>query len=144
MQVVQILNSKGRAVLSIAPEASVAEALSMLAEHDIGALLVRDSGGEVCGILSERDIVRALAGGNASCLGEPVRTLMSTDLVCCQPDDSIDSVMALMTGRRVRHLPVMNEDRLLGLISIGDVVKHRMEEVQREAAAMREYISAAS
>ena len=143
MHVEQILNRKGSTVVSVTPESRIAEALGTLAAHDVGALLVRDGSGKVCGILSERDIVRALAREGEACLSSPVSALMTSELICCGPGDSIDSVMALMTERRVRHLPVMTGERLHGLISIGDVVKHRMEEVQREAAAMREYISAA-
>lgn len=144
MHVARILDTKGEDVFALAPEATVSEALNALAEHDIGALLVREPDGRVCGIISERDIVRTLSHEGAGCLGAQVRALMSSELVHCGPNDTIDTVMAVMTEQRVRHLPVMQDDRLLGMISIGDVVKHRMEEVQREAAAMREYISAAS
>jgi CBS domain-containing protein len=143
MHIARILNAKGDTVFSIHPEIGIADALKTLAQHDVGALLVCESDGRVCGILSERDIVRAMARQGADCLQRPARALMSSELVCCAPEDDVETAMALMTERRVRHLPVMADGRLLGLISIGDVVKHRIEEVQREAEAMRDYISAA-
>lgn len=144
MHVEQILRTKGNDVVSVSPGDSIAQALETLAAHDIGAVLVRDDNGRVCGILSERDIVRALASQGEACLTSAVSALMTSSVISCAPNDSIDDVMALMTERRVRHVPVIADDNLRGMISIGDVVKHRMEEVQREAAAMRDYISAAS
>lgn len=143
MHVKRILQVKGTDVVSIRPGDSIAQALASLSAHDIGAVLVREDDGRVCGILSERDIVRALASEGEACLSKAASALMTSDIVSCAPDDPIDDVMALMTQRRVRHLPVLTDGRLHGMISIGDVVKYRMEEVQREAAAMRDYISAA-
>lgn len=142
MNVEQILRQKGSDVLTIGPDASVQQAIEMLRQHGIGALLVTDLEGFVKGILSERDIVRCLAEHGATCMGMAVSDLMTQDVEFCTPEQSINEVMTRMTQGRFRHLPVMRDNRLIGLISIGDVVKSRIEEVEYEANAMRQYIAA--
>jgi len=145
MHVDQILSRKGHDVLSVSPLASVHDAAQLLREHGVGALLVSEPNGSISsikGILSERDIVQGVAQKGADCLNSPVSTLMTPDVHYCRRDDTIDHVMSEMTQRRIRHLPVMDENRLVGIISIGDVVKFRIEEIEHEAEAMREYIAA--
>ncbi|MFQ5347388.1 MAG: CBS domain-containing protein [Rhodothalassiaceae bacterium] len=141
MTVAHILREKGGEVATIEPDASVGEAVRRLAERGIGALLVCDRGGRICGVLSERDIVRALADESAPVSERPVSDLMTADVVTVRPEDDIASVMALMTERRIRHLPVLDaRGRLVGLISIGDVVKRRIADAEHEAEALKDYI----
>ncbi|MGE4221014.1 MAG: CBS domain-containing protein [Alphaproteobacteria bacterium] len=136
-----ILNGKDdNAVVTIRPEQTVAEAAGVLHAHRIGAALV-SSQGKIAGILSERDIVRGIAKSGCGCLDEPVSSLMTRLLVTCGPDDDLPSLMELMTDRRVRHIPVMAEGRLQGIVSIGDVVKSRIAEIEFESAEMRRYIA---
>jgi CBS domain-containing protein len=143
-----ILHRKGHQVATISPGASVAEAVVELREHAIGALVVTedvpDSGPTVVGILSERDIVRALAGAApeaAGPLSQPVSGLMSTDVVTCLPRATADELMRLMTDRRIRHVPVVEDGELIGIVSIGDVVKSRIDELQAETETLHEYLS---
>jgi CBS domain-containing protein len=143
MHVEQILARKGREVVVVAPGTTIAEAAAVLAQWRIGAVLVRDRAGDIKGLLSERDIVRGLAQAGAAILERPVESLMTVQVVYCAPTDTIDHLMALMTERRMRHLPVMADGALVGMISIGDVVKHRISEIEQEAEAMRAYIVAA-
>jgi len=145
MNVDHILGRKGHQVLSISPLASVQDAAQMLRDHGVGALLVSEPNASINaikGILSERDIVQGVAQRGSECLNAPVSTLMTPDVKYCQRSDTINQVMTEMTQRRIRHLPVMDENRLVGIISIGDVVKFRIEEIETEAEAMREYIAA--
>lgn len=136
-----ILNTKNdNAVVTIRPEQTVAEVAGVLHAHRIGAVLVSE-GGEIVGVLSERDIVRGIAQRGQVCLEEPASTLMTRLLVTCGPDDDLPSLMELMTDRRVRHIPVMVDGRLQGIISIGDVVKSRIAEIEFESEAMRRYIA---
>jgi CBS domain-containing protein len=125
------------------PGESIATAIALLHARRIGAVLVRDERGAVQGVLSERDVVRGLSDHGAALLDQPVASLMTREVKTCAPDDSIDHIMAVMTERRVRHLPVMDDDRLVGVISIGDVVKHRLAEIESEAQDLRAYIAAA-
>ncbi|MDP6567806.1 MAG: CBS domain-containing protein [Alphaproteobacteria bacterium] len=141
MQVQRILDDKGGEVIAVAPDTTVASVAKTLDENRIGAILVRDQDGFIKGVVSERDIVRALARSGDGCLTMSVSELMTRDVVFCDPGDSIDEVMAVMTDRRIRHLPVMQDNHLIGIISIGDVVKHRIEAIEKEAAAMRDYIA---
>ncbi len=142
MNVNAILKTKGNDILSVKPDDKVAEAARLLAMHRIGALLVmRDKA--LVGILSERDIVQGLAEKGNDCLDMPVRLLMTADVVTCSPDDTVTHLMSVMTENRIRHLPVMHKDALVGVLSIGDVVKFRVKEVETEAKALRDYISAA-
>lgn len=142
MTVAAILTSKGPEVVSIRPDRTLEAAARLLTERRIGALLVRD-GEEVVGILSERDIVRAVAAHGAAALAMPVAAAMTREVVFGHPADTVDKVLALMTERRIRHLPVKEEGRLVGLVSIGDVVKRRIEEVEREAEGLRAFVHGA-
>ena len=132
---------KGNDVISVATNETIGVAANILSKNRIGAILVRDDDGFVRGVLSERDIVRGLADLGSRCLETGVVELMTRDVVFCGPEDDIDTIMAIMTDRRIRHLPVMRENQLLGIISIGDVVKFRIEEIKSEADAMRQYIA---
>ena len=141
MIVSQILKAKGSDVATIAPDASVAEAAARLANRRIGALVVTRGDGGIAGIISERDIVRALAVTGAGALDGEVGTLMSRSVATCSPGDSLESLMREMTARRVRHLPVVKDGRLAGIVSIGDVVKHRLDELERERAMLVSYVA---
>jgi len=143
MNVLKILTAKGRAVATIRPDASIGEAAALLRAKGIGALVVSRDGGTIDGILSERDIVRALADQGVHIVDLRVAALMSRDVVTCGEADSIADLMMLMTERRMRHIPVVEGGVLAGIVSIGDVVKNRIEEVETEALAMRELITSA-
>jgi CBS domain-containing protein len=139
MLVRAILQDKGGEVITVTADATVGEAARKLATHRIGALVVVDDDG-VGGILSERDIVRGLAERGTAILDAPVSSLMTTDVTTCGLDDRLDDLMATMTDHRFRHLPVLEATRLVGIVSIGDVVKHRVSELQVEAQTLHEYI----
>ncbi len=141
MKVESILEAKGRDILTIPSDAKVAEAARMLKEHRIGALVVSDDGSTAAGILSERDIVHAMVDHGAAVQDLPVSDLMTREVVTCAPDDAIVDLMTQMTERRIRHLPVVEGGVLCGMVSIGDVVKNRIAEVETEASAMREFIT---
>ena len=143
MNVQSILAAKGSAVATIDASSSLAQATASLRDHGVGALVVSSGGGTIEGILSERDVVRALAAHGGGTLGRTVSSAMSTDVVTCSCGDGVDQLMSLMTERRIRHLPVVDDHgHLAGIISIGDVVKARIEQVEREADEMRAYIAA--
>jgi CBS domain-containing protein len=143
MNVESLLRSKGHGVATVAPGETIAEAAAMLAREKIGALVVSEDGQSVLGILSERDIAQGLAvhGGGLGDLA--VRELMTRNVVTCAPEDEVTQLMAVMTERRIRHLPVLKGGVLSGIVSIGDVVKQRLGEMEHEADAMREYIAGA-
>lgn len=147
MNVKTILAAKSRDlggdIISIEPTADLAAAARLLAAHRIGAVVIRGAGGRLAGILSERDIVRALAESGAAALGEPVGQVMTREVATCGPNDSIASLMERMTARKFRHIPVVENDQLVGLVSIGDVVKQRVGEIEQESEAMRDYIRTA-
>lgn len=143
MQVKHILREKGREVVTIAGDATISEAARLLARRRIGAVIVRDGNGSVAGILSERDIVRAVADDSVSALAQSVSAHMTRTVSTCTESDTVEDLMELMTRGRFRHVPVLEDDRLSGIISIGDVVKTRIAETVSEAAALRDYISAA-
>ena len=132
MYVEQVLRDKGRQVTMMRDTDSVASAVKVLAAKRIGAVLVRDHEDNVAGIFSERDLVNALAGQDAAVLTLPVRDLMSTPVFTCKASDRIDAALAQMTRNRVRHLPVMDGGELLGIVSIGDLVQHRLVEKETE------------
>jgi CBS domain-containing protein len=139
-----ILYGKGHDVATIGRDASVGEAARLLREHNIGALVVVDSESGIAGILSERDIVRALAGepaGTTAILEQQVADLMTTDVATCSSRSSVDEIMRLMTNRRIRHIPVVDNDALTGIVSIGDVVKSRIDELETEAGTLHDYLS---
>jgi CBS domain-containing protein len=140
MLVSDILRRKGREVVSAPPNQTVAEVARLMAGKGIGSVLVL-SGGSIAGILSERDIVRTLAEAGPACLDRPVSDLMTSHVVTCGPDEGVDRVMALMTEGRFRHVPVLDQGRLVGLVSIGDVVKHRLEEAQAELEHLSAYVA---
>jgi CBS domain-containing protein len=127
-------------VATVAPEATVSEVLAELAEHGVGALVVTGEGAQIAGIVSERDIVRALHHRGIVILNEPVSTVMTADVHTCSPDASVDSLMAVMTERRIRHVPVVVDGALAGIVSIGDVVKHRLHDLEDENTKLVEYI----
>ena len=139
MNVQTILSAKGTEVATISPTASLADAVDMLGERGFGALVVSADGASLDGIVSERDIVRALHGDRRA-LGFAVESVMSADVFTCEPGDSIDQLMSLMTERRIRHLPVLDGGGLNGMISIGDVVKYRLLELERENDQLHDYI----
>jgi CBS domain-containing protein len=141
MIVDRILSLKGRDVIGIRSDQTLGEAARILSDRKIGALLVSDTGEPVSGILSERDIVRALAAKGAQALEEPVADHMTRTVVTCTGKTSINDVMEVMTERKFRHVPVVEDGRLVGVISIGDVVKLRLEEIEAEAQAIRQYIA---
>ncbi|MGN6116310.1 MAG: CBS domain-containing protein [Nitrobacter sp.] len=142
MTVRAILNAKGHNVLSVPPDAKLSAAVKILSERRIGAVLVM-SGTRVDGILSERDIVRVLGERGASVLDEPVSAVMTRKVVSCRPSDTVAGLMEVMTSGKFRHLPVLENDRLVGLVSIGDVVKLRVQEYENEQEALRDYIKTA-
>lgn len=140
MRIADVLRSKGAAVATITPETSVAGLLTELAVHNIGAMVVVSPDG-LMGIVSERDVVRALHRRGAELLTQPVSEIMTTLVATCAPDDLVDSLSALMTTNRVRHVPVMENGRLVGIVSIGDVVKTRMEELEAQQEQLQAYIT---
>ena len=142
MTVREILRAKGSQVLTAAAAARVAEVARLLVEHNVGAAVCVDERGRVVGILSERDIVRGLCGAGAAVLDQRADELMSPGVVTCSPDDAVSELMATMTHRRIRHLPVLHAGQLAGIVSIGDLVKSRLEETESEANSLREYITA--
>jgi CBS domain-containing protein len=140
MNIDAILDNKGREVFSIAASAAIADAVAILSDRNIGAVIVKE-GAAVVGILSERDIVRHLKRDGADALTQPVRAYMTANPFTCTPDHALDEVLGLMTRRRIRHVPVMRGGELVGMVSIGDVVKRKIEDAVREAEALKEYIS---
>jgi CBS domain-containing protein len=143
MTVKAILSRKGGDVVTIAPTASLTEAVQLLAERRIGAIIVTGPDNRVAGILSERDIVRTLSERGPAALDDNVGAVMTRKVTTCTEADTIVSLMERMTEGKFRHLPVVNQGRLVGVISIGDVVKYRIEEVVHDADALREYIATA-
>ena len=142
MNVESILASKGRAVSTIAPDATVAEALHRLRTERIGALVVSEDGERIEGIISDRDILWAIDERGVGVLGASVGSLMTKEVFTCSRNDRVSALMATMTKRRFRHIPVVEKDgRLCGIISIGDVVKHRLDEIQSEADALHRYVT---
>ncbi|QJP12473.1 CBS domain-containing protein [Starkeya sp. ORNL1] len=140
MTVRAILDSKGHDVLTIRPDSSLRDAVQLLAEHRIGAVVVTDGVGQVAGILSERDVVRVIGKDGPGRLDDAISTVMTAKVITCNGTETVHEVMELMTGGRFRHIPVVERGRLVGIISIGDVVKYRVAEMERESQTMREYI----
>ncbi len=141
MNVASILKHKGRDCATIKPDQSVHEAVRLMADKRIGALVVVDDAGDIAGIVSERDIVANLANGQAELLAAPVARIMTREVFTCSPSDSTEQLMAQMTRSRIRHLPVKEEGKLTGIVSIGDVVKWRIAEIESRNAALQEYIA---
>lgn len=142
MLVSQILKEKGDTVFTVAPSESIAEVAALLNTRRVGALVVMSSGA-VAGIVSERDVVRALAEGGAAALVAPVSSCMTMDVLFAEPAETVDDLLARMTDRRIRHLPVCVESRLVGIVSIGDLVKRKISEVEAEAEGLKAYIATA-
>ena len=143
MTVSIILAGKGREVVTIEPAATLAEAARLLAEKRIGAALILGADGRLAGIISERDIVRALAARGASALNEPVSQSMTRKVETCNEGEAVSNIMERMTLGKFRHMPVLDQGRVVGIVSIGDIVKHRLQEMERDSAAMRDYITTA-
>ncbi len=141
MFVETILQTKGIAVYTLPETGTLADAVALLNAHNIGAVVITDAGGAIVGILSERDIVRQLGKNPSGALATTIGTCMTRGVVTCERTTTIDEVMERMTRRRIRHMPVAEAGALIGIISIGDVVKHKIEAVEHEAEALREYIA---
>jgi CBS domain-containing protein len=144
MNVDAILKTKGDAVITIPPTATIAEAVTLLCQKRIGALVVSANGTEPQGILSERDIVHGLGREGAALLERRVEDLMTKTVVTCAPQDRVADLMALMTERRIRHIPVLRNGKLAGLVSIGDVVKNRLDEIELETTSLKAYVAGAA
>jgi CBS domain-containing protein len=141
MRIADVLRIKGARVVTVTPDATVRHLLNVLAEHHIGAVVVSQDGSAIEGIVSERDIVRALAERGPTIVSEPVTAIFTADVLTVGPDTQLEDVMRIMTERRVRHLPVVTDGALSGLVSIGDVVKNRIDDLERERLALTKYIS---
>ncbi len=142
MLVKHILEEKGRDVATVSSTSTLSEAARLLAARRVGALVVRDSDGPIAGMLSERDIISALAAHSVAALGQSVAVYMTRRVSTCREGDSIEDLMELMTRKRFRHVPVVENGRLAGIVSIGDVVKSRIAETELEAESLRGYIAA--
>ena len=143
MNVKEILSVKGRDVVTIEPNTNLAAAVKVLAERRIGAVVITGPEQRIVGILSERDIVQALAARGVSAFDAKITEVMTRKVTTCTPSDTISSIMESMTAGKFRHVPVVEQGRLTGIISIGDVVKHRLKEIEQESAALRDYIQTA-
>ncbi|MCB1430408.1 MAG: CBS domain-containing protein [Nitratireductor sp.] len=141
MTVALILADKGRDVFTVDPQTAVSDVVDTLASKKIGAIVVTDASGVVCGIVSERDIVREISLRGAGMLDQPVSHCMTRKVVSCSEEDTIDAVMGIMTRNRFRHLPVTASGKLTGIVSIGDVVKRKIEQAVRDAEELRNYIA---
>jgi len=138
----QILKDKGDLVFTASPQETVGAAAALLHTRRVGAMVVVDANEAIVGILSERDIVRVIAKEGAGALNKPIAACMSADVIFAQPEESIDLLLERMTDRRIRHLPVVRDGRLAGIISIGDLVKYKINEAQAEADGLKAYIAA--
>lgn len=141
MTIANIIHGKPHRLISVAPDETLQAATEVLTRERIGALLVLKPNGDIAGIISERDIVRAVGVKGADVLARPVAELMTKDVVCCSLEDTPDQAMALMTERRFRHLPLRQDGKIIAMISIGDVVKLKVEEAEAESQSLREYIA---
>jgi CBS domain-containing protein len=143
MAVAHILKQKGRAVITVQPSQTLHDIAGILTKNRIGAVVVMENDGTIDGIVSERDVIRALAGEGAAALSRTAREVMTQKVLTCSPLDTETELMGLMTDNRIRHLPVVDDGKLAGMISIGDVVKFRIESIEREAEEMKSYIASA-
>ena len=141
MRITDVLRGKGTQVVTVPPDTKVRRLLEVLAEHRIGAVVVSSDGTSVGGIVSERDIVRAFAKRGAAVMSEPVTDIYTADVHTVTPDTSLEEVMRIMTERRIRHAPVVVDGTLRGIVSIGDVVKNRIDELETERAHLTDYIT---
>ena len=142
MTVAAILHSKGKRVVTIRPDATIGAAVTRLRMENIGCLVVSETGDDVCGIISERDIVLSIPSHASDLHARTVAEIMTRSVHTCSPEDKLSAIMTTMTRFRIRHLPVKQDGKLAGIISIGDVVKRRLEELELERNVMRDYISA--
>ena len=143
MTVSVIVANKGREVVSIEPNASLADAVRLLAQKRIGAAVILGADRRLAGIISERDIVRVLAERGAAVLDEPVSRTMTRKVESCNENETVAQIMERMTQGKFRHMPVVDQGQVVGVVSIGDIVKHRLYEMERESTAMRDYIMTA-
>ncbi|MGV6800696.1 MAG: CBS domain-containing protein [bacterium] len=141
MKVEAILTVKGTDVYTVDSQCSVQDAVKTLDDKNVGAVVVLNDENAVCGIFSERDVVRQVSKNGASTLSDKVADVMSCNVISCQKEDELDAILSLMTEKRIRHLPVIENEQLSGLISIGDVVKRKIESAVEEAAMLRDYIA---
>ena len=142
MKVENILGAKGSAVYAVRRNMAVSDAVEMLGSKNIGAVVVTEEDGTVCGILSERDVVRQLSVSGPPALSGPIEDCMTRNVVTTTKDAQVNDLMNMMTEKRIRHLPVVEDGKLTGIVSIGDVVKRKIQETEEEAASLREYIAA--
>jgi len=140
MSVAELIRNKDGGLIAVAPDSDVSAAAALLAEKRIGALVVKD-GEKLAGILSERDIVRALAVRGGACLEQKVSSIMTSNVETCAPEESVESVMGRMTSGRFRHMPVVVEGKVTGIISIGDLVKSRLSQLEMETESLKQYIA---
>ena len=141
MKISDVLRNKGTEVVTIRPEDTVSRLLEMLDEHRIGALVVSTDGSAVDGIVSERDVVRHLRRSGAAVIEGPVSAIMTSQVFCCEQGDEVESLAQMMTDRRIRHVPVVEDGALRAIVSIGDVVKHHIATLEHEKKAMHDYIA---
>jgi CBS domain-containing protein len=141
VRIADLLRHKGSDVATVPPGISVAGLLEDLDRHNIGAMVVCDEAGTVVGIVSERDVVRKLHERGAELLNAPVSEIMTTSVVTCEPTETVDSLASIMTERRIRHMPVVSDGRLLGIVSIGDVVKSRIQQLESDREQLESYIA---
>ncbi|HSN11053.1 MAG TPA: CBS domain-containing protein [Propionibacteriaceae bacterium] len=141
MKISDVLRTKGSAVITVAPHETVASLLALLAQHNIGAVVVSTDGASVDGIVSERDVVRQLNARGAALLDAPVSSIMTAKVLLCSPDDDLTDIAALMTANRFRHLPVVVDSHLAAIVSIGDIVKARMDQLASERDLYEAYIT---
>jgi CBS domain-containing protein len=144
MPISHMLKAKGRNVFTVRPNDTINDVAKILGEKKIGAVVVTDDQGGIAGIVSERDVVRHIASEGAAVLSKPASAIMTRNVHTCQEGDSDQDLMALMTSKRIRHVPVVKDGKLNGMISIGDVVKFRIEAIEREAEDMKAYIAGAA
>ncbi|MCL8380737.1 MULTISPECIES: CBS domain-containing protein [Xanthobacter] len=143
MSVTVILSRKGNDIVTLSPDATLGDAVASLARNRIGAIVVTNGDMGVEGIISERDVVRLIGERGVDVLAEPLAGLMTKAVVTCAPDETVPQIMERMTRGRFRHVPVVSGGKVVGIISIGDVVKYRVEEMERESAQLRDYIMSA-
>ncbi|MGH3760152.1 CBS domain-containing protein [Actinophytocola sp.] len=141
MRIADLLRHKGSDVATVPPGVSVAGLLDDLARHNVGAMVVCDDAGSVIGIVSERDVVRKLNERGAELLHEPVSAIMTTSVVTCEPSEHVDSLASIMTERRIRHMPVVSNGELVGIVSIGDVVRSRIAQLESDRQQLESYIA---
>ena len=141
MRITEVLRRKGDTVVTITPDRTVRELLALLGEHRIGAIVVSEDGRKVAGIVSERDVVRRLPADGDGVLDAPVSAIMTAEVYTCSREDSVEDLMSAMTERRIRHVPILVDGELVGIVSIGDLVKHRLAELQAERDHLTAYIT---